>query len=118
MNLSRRVFDDVSQMIGSRENPTPLVRLRRIPASGGGSIKDRTARVPDAPAYETAIRLAREEGLLVGPSTGAIVWAALEEELPPGAVAVCISPDNAFKYATHYNPRLSEDGNPEVEVEA
>jgi cysteine synthase len=57
MNLSRRVFDDISQLIGSRENPTPLVRLNRLPLPGGGeifaklewmnpfgSIKDRTAR--------------------------------------------------------------------------
>jgi cysteine synthase len=80
------------------------------------SLIDATVRVPDAPAYETAIRLAREESLLVGPSTGAIVWAALQEQLPPEAVAVCISPDNAFKYATHYNPYLSEDGVPGVEV--
>ncbi|MEW6720055.1 MAG: PLP-dependent cysteine synthase family protein [Thermodesulfobacteriota bacterium] len=82
------------------------------------SLVDATVRVPDAPAYETAIRLAREEGLLVGPSTGAIVRAALKEQLPPGAVAVCISPDNAFKYSTHYNPYLSEDGIPGVEVTA
>ena len=80
MNLSRRVFDDVSQMIGSRENPTPMVRLRKLPAAGGG----------------------------------AIVWAALREKLHPGAVAVCISPDNAFKYTTHYTPHLSGDGIPEV----
>jgi len=57
MDLSRKVFDDVSQLIGSRENPTPLVRLRRlVPAGSGeifaklewmnpfGSIKDRTAK--------------------------------------------------------------------------
>ena len=57
MDLSRKVFDDISQLIGSRENPTPLVRLGRIaPAGAGaifaklewmnpfGSIKDRTAR--------------------------------------------------------------------------
>src|SRR3972149_2579746 len=57
MNFSRRVFDDVSQLIGSRENPTPLVRLRKLPGPDGGaiyaklewmnpfgSIKDRTAR--------------------------------------------------------------------------
>src|SRR5512134_1397258 len=57
MNFSRRVYDDVSQLIGSRENPTPLVRLRKLPSPGSGaifaklewmnpfgSIKDRTAR--------------------------------------------------------------------------
>jgi len=54
------------------------------------SLIDKTVRVPDAPAFETAIRLAREESLLVGPSTGAIVWAAFQEKLPADAVAVCI----------------------------
>jgi hypothetical protein len=53
---------------------------------------DETIRVPDAPAYETAIRLAREESLLVGPSTGAIVWAALRESRPAGSVAVFARP--------------------------
>lgn len=82
------------------------------------SLIDRTVRVPDAPAYETAIRLAREESLLVGPSTGAIVWAALQESIPAGGVAVCISPDNAFKYATHYAPHVASDGIPAVAVTA
>jgi cysteine synthase len=86
----------------------------RKPAILDESLIDKTVRVPDAPAYETAIRLAREESLLVGPSTGAIVWAALQEELPAGAVAVCISPDNAFKYTTHYAPHLVDDGVPTV----
>ena len=82
------------------------------------SLIDKTVRVPDAPAFETAIRLAREESLVVGPSTGAIVWAALREELPAGAVAVCISPDSALKYASHYAPRLADAGVPTVAVTA
>jgi len=82
------------------------------------SLIDGTVRVPDLPAFDTAIRLAREESLLVGPSTGAIVWAALQEKLPAGAVAVCISPDNAFKYASHYAPRVADSGVPYVEVTA
>lgn len=82
------------------------------------SLIDRTVRVPDAPAYETAIRLAREESLLVGPSTGAIVWAALQENLPKKAVAVCISPDNAFKYLSFFTDRISNDGVPQVDVPA
>ena len=57
MDLSRRVFDDMSQLIGRPGNPTPLVRLARIAKEGGGeiyaklewmnpfgSIKDRTAK--------------------------------------------------------------------------
>jgi cysteine synthase len=88
------------------------------PAILDESLIDKVVRVPDAPAYETAIRLAREESLLVGPSTGAIVWAALQEELPAGAVAVCISPDNAFKYASQYAPHLADSGIPTVAVTA
>jgi len=82
------------------------------------AVIDRTVRVPDAPAYETTIRLAREESLLVGPSTGAIVWAALQENLPAGAVAVCISPDNAFKYTSFLADYVAGDGVPQVPVNA
>ncbi|MCL5966747.1 MAG: PLP-dependent cysteine synthase family protein [Deltaproteobacteria bacterium] len=80
------------------------------------SLVDKAVQVPDAPAYETAIRLAREESLLVGPSTGAIVRAALDEELPPDAVAVCISPDNAFKYTSFFLDYVRNDGVPKVAV--
>ena len=73
-------------------------------------------RGPDDPAYETTIRLAREESLLVGPSTGAIVWAALQENLPEGSLAVCISPDNAFKYTSFFADRVENDGVPQVNV--
>jgi cysteine synthase len=80
------------------------------------SLIDKTVRVPDGPAYETTIRLAREESLLVGPSTGAIVWAALQESLPQGAVAVCISPDNAFKYSSFFAEYVAGDGVPGVDL--
>jgi len=80
------------------------------------SLIDRTVRVPDGPAYETMIRLAREESLLAGPSTGAVVWAALQENLPKGAVAVCISPDNAFKYASIFADLVAGDGVPKVDL--
>jgi len=80
------------------------------------SVVDKTVRVPDEPAYRTTIRLAREESLLAGPSTGAIVWAALQENFPAGAVAVCISPDNAFKYVSFLSPEVAGDGAPQVEL--
>ncbi|MBI5575932.1 MAG: cysteine synthase family protein [Deltaproteobacteria bacterium] len=82
------------------------------------SLIDSTVRVPDGPAYETAIALAREESLLIGPSTGAIVWAALRENLPEGTVAVCISPDNAFKYTSFFADYIANDGVPQVDVSA
>jgi cysteine synthase len=80
------------------------------------SLVDKTVRVPDAPAYETMVRLAREESLLAGPSTGAVVWAALQEELPGGATAVCVSPDNAFKYTSFFAERVAGDGVPKVDL--
>ncbi|GAB4364566.1 MAG: cysteine synthase family protein [Deltaproteobacteria bacterium] len=90
----------------------------RTPGILDRSLVDRTVRVADRPAYETAIRLAREESLLVGPSTGAIVWAALQDRLPQGAVAVAISPDNAFKYASFFADYLQGEGEPQVSVSA
>lgn len=80
------------------------------------SVIDETVRVADEPAYATAKRLAREESLLVGPSTGAVVWAALQQDLPPDAVAVCISPDNAFKYTSFFAEYVAGDGVPQVDV--
>ncbi len=82
------------------------------------AVIDKTVRVPDTPAYETTIRLAREESLLAGPSTGAIIWAALQENLPAGAVAVCISPDNAFKYTSLLADYVAADGVPQVRLNA
>ncbi len=70
--------------------------------------------VEDREAYETAIRLAREEGLLVGPSTGAVVSAALSFAEKERGVAVVVVPDNAFKYVSFYEEYLENQGKPEV----
>jgi cysteine synthase A len=53
-------------------------------------------------AFPLARRLAREEGLFVGMSTGAIVWVALKiaRELGPGKRVACISPDSGARYLT------------------
>jgi cysteine synthase len=48
-----------------------------------------------------ALRLFREEALIVGPSTGAIVHAMAELDEPGGAI-VGISPDGGQKYASFY----------------
>lgn len=51
-------------------------------------------------AFPLVRRLAREEGLFVGMSSGATVWAALEKarELGPGKVVVCMAADTAARY--------------------
>jgi len=90
----------------------------RTPGILDRSLVDKTVRVSDTHAYRTTIRLAREESLLAGPSTGAIVWAALQENLPRGTVSVCISPDNAFKYVSFLAEYVAGDGVPEVSLTA
>ncbi len=51
-------------------------------------------------AFPLVRRLAREEGIFVGMSSGATIWAALEKarELGPGKVVVCLAADSGARY--------------------
>jgi cysteine synthase len=68
---------------------------------------DEVVRVDDEPAYEMTKRLFREEGLIVGPSTGAVVWAA--GQLSPDGLAVGISADSGMKYLSYYASMVGEE---------
>ncbi len=61
---------------------------------------DRIVNVDDDSAYETARRLAREEGIFVGMSSGAAMKVALDEaaSLPDGSVVVALLPDGGERY--------------------
>ncbi len=62
---------------------------------------DEIVRVRDEDAYQMARRLAREEGILAGLSSGAAVWAALmigRKEGNNGKLIVVILPDSAERY--------------------
>ena len=56
--------------------------------------------VEDRPAYATAQRLALVEGLFVGMSSGAALWAALRvaADLPAGDTVVTLMPDRGDRY--------------------
>jgi cysteine synthase B len=61
---------------------------------------DRVIQVHDREAFATANRLAVEEGLFVGMSSGAAVWGALEvaADLTPDDVVVTLLPDRGDRY--------------------
>ena len=71
-----------------------------IPSIYRADLADAAMTVSDEDAFATARRLAREEGLFGGISSGANVWMALEraKTLPPGARIVTTVCDSGLKY--------------------
>jgi len=61
---------------------------------------DRIVPVEDRPAFAMTERLALEEGLFVGMSSGGAVWAALQvaQDLDPGSTVVTLLPDRGDRY--------------------
>ncbi len=78
------------------------------------SVIDEIVQVEDDDAYKTAIMIARTTGMLVGPTTGSIAFAALQHAKEHKGVGVVISPDDAFKYASFFAPYVKDVGNPEL----
>ena len=70
------------------------------PGTFDPAIVDRWVRVSDRDAFLTARRLTREEGILVGGSSGTAMFAALEvaKELGPDALVVVIFTDSGRSY--------------------
>jgi cysteine synthase len=69
-----------------------------IPAVLDTSIIDGVITVSDEDAIETTRRLAKEEGLLVGTSSGANVWAAIRVAERGKGNIVTVLPDRAERY--------------------
>ncbi len=80
-----------------------------VPKILDSSVIDDTVEVTDEEAYRTAIELARKDGLPVGPTTGAILHVALQYARENKGLAVVISPDDAFKYASFYESILETE---------
>jgi cysteine synthase A len=71
-----------------------------VPAVLNRGIVDRVIPVPDEQAAETTRRLAREEGIFAGISSGAAAFAALQvaRELGRGKDLVVLLPDTGERY--------------------
>jgi len=73
------------------------------------SLIDDIIAVDDRDAYEASIRLARTEGIMVGPTTGALLYAARQTGLSANGRAVVISPDDVTKYISAYAQYLEKE---------
>lgn len=73
-----------------------------IPDTLNTSIYDEIIQIEDEDAYDTVHALARQEGILLGPSGGASVYAALQvaKRLSSEQSVVCIAPDSGERYLT------------------
>jgi cysteine synthase A len=85
---------------GMRPGPHAIQGLGAgfVPELLDRSLIDEVLTVTDAAAERMARRLAREEGLLVGPSAGANVHAAVEVARATDGVVVTILPDSGERY--------------------
>jgi cysteine synthase len=63
---------------------------------------DGLVSVTDDEAFAAGIEVARRDGIMVGPTTGAVLHAALHGDVPKTGCAVLISADNAAKYISAY----------------
>jgi cysteine synthase len=71
-----------------------------IPSILNQKLYDEIIQIEDDQAYDIARRLAREEGILVGPSAGAACYAAIQvaKRLSSDEVVICIAPDTGERY--------------------
>jgi cysteine synthase len=66
------------------------------------NVVDEYISVSDEDAFGAGIRLARREGIMVGPTTGAVLHVALEYGANKHGQAVIIAGDSATKYISSY----------------
>lgn len=86
----------------------------KVPSLLDPSLIDESIVVGDADAYRVTKELWRNEALMVGPSTGAVVHAASQIAAEPGDVVVAISADSGMKYTSYFEDILGDEGKPTI----
>ncbi len=98
------VEPDASPVLsGGQRGPHPIQGIGAgfVPEILNTKIYDEVVRVKNDDAFNIARRMAKEEGLLVGISSGAAVWAALEVTRRPenrGKITVVVIPSFGERY--------------------
>ena len=92
-----------SQVIGGKKPGAHKIQgigAGFIPLNYKAEYVDKVVPVSDEDAIKTAIRFSREEGILVGISSGAAIFVALEiaKKLGKGKKVLALSPDGGEKY--------------------
>jgi cysteine synthase len=109
MGVGRRLkeFNPGIRIVGVEARPDSRIQGLRNFSQGGcappildASMIDEKVPIEDEDAFRMARELAEKEGLFVGPSSGAAMWAALRKarELGEGKVVVAIFPDGGERY--------------------
>ncbi|MGE7876416.1 cysteine synthase A [Peribacillus muralis] len=87
---------------GGKPGPHKLVGTSPgfVPSILNTDVFDEIVQAADEDAISTMKDMAAKEGILIGPSGGASVWAALKEarRLGAGKRVLCVAPDNGERY--------------------
>jgi cysteine synthase A len=87
---------------GGQPGPHPIQGIGAgfVPEIYNAKVIDEVIRVKNDDAFATARKIARQEGILVGTSSGAIAWAALQvaSRLDSGKIVVAVLPDTGERY--------------------
>lgn len=100
--------DPVGSILGGGEPGDPYkvegIGYDFFPAVLDNTLVDRYVKTTDRPSFELALRLIREEGMLVGGSSGSALYAALEiaKECKGGERIVVILADSVRNYLSKF----------------
>jgi cystathionine beta-synthase len=102
-----KAFFDTGEMTEGQPYKVEGIGNDKIPGALDLSVTDRWMTVTDAEAFSMTRRIAREEGLFAGGSSGLLVHAALQvaKEAGEGAVIVTLLPD----WGEHYLTKVFDD---------